>query len=160
AVAWLLTVPCALAAALAVLALGPPLGRILHSGPDPYRFWRELSWAVIPEPTEQGRFLLALGAPLLLTAAIVAAVRRGWRASARAVAVGVPLAQAAGLALVVACVVAQFGLRFEVPIYPQGVVHRWRYFTPPTYGVAAAFAAGAWLALARGRERLAGALRE
>lgn len=152
-IAWLLALPCALVAALAILVLGPPLGRLLHSGGNPYRFWRELSWAVIPEPTEQGRFLVALGAPLLLAGATIAAVRRGWRPSAQALAVGVPLAQALGIALVVACAIAQFGLHFEVPIYPQGVVHKWRYFTPATYVAALLFAGGAWLALTRPRAR-------
>src|SRR5690242_1816614 len=90
-IAWLLALPCALVAALAILALGPPLGRLLHSGGNPYRFWREVSWAVIPEPTEQGRFLLALGAPLLLAGTTMGAVRRGWRPPARALAIGVPL---------------------------------------------------------------------
>jgi len=161
-IAWLLALPCALVAALAILVLGPPLGRLLHSGGNPYRFWRELSWAVIPEPTEQGRFLLALGAPLLLAGTTMGAVRRGWRPSPRALAIGVPLAQALGVALVVACAIVQLGLRFEVPIYPQGVVHKWRYFTPATYVAAAAFAAGAWLGLTRPawRERLAALVRE
>ncbi len=161
-IAWLLALPCALVAALAILALGPPLGRLLHSGGNPYAIWRELSWAVIPEPTEQGRFLLSLGAPLLLAAATIGAVRRGWRPTPRLVALGVPVAQALGLALVAACVVAQFGLRFEVPIYPQGVVHTWRYFTLATYGVAFAFAGGLWVALSRPawRERLVAAVRE
>jgi hypothetical protein len=161
-IAWLLALPCALVAALAVLVLGPPLGRLLHSGANPYRFWRELSWAVIPEPTEQGRFLLALGAPLLLAGATIAAVRRGWRPPPRALAVGVPLAQALGAALAAACVIAQFRLRFEVPIYPQGVVHTWRYFTPATYVAALLLAGGAWLALtnAPARGRLAALVRE
>jgi hypothetical protein len=161
-IAWLLALPCALVVALAILALGPPLGRLLHSGGNPYRFWRELRWAVIPEPTEQGRFLISLGAPLLLAGATVGAVRRSWQPSARLATVGVPLAQALGIALVVACVVAQLGLRFEVPIYPQGVVHKWRYFTPATYVAALLLAGGAWLALARPRAhaRLAALVRE
>jgi hypothetical protein len=161
-IAWLVGLACALIGALAILALGPPLGRLLHSGGNPYQFWREVRWAVVPEPTEQGRFLLALAVPMLLALAVVGAVRRGVRLPARAVALGAPLAQALGAALVVACVVAQQRLRFEVPIYQEGVVHRWRYFTPATLAVAAVLAGALAVALARGalRERFAALVRE
>jgi hypothetical protein len=162
ALAWLLAVPVALLAIVLVALLGPPLGRLLHAGGNPYGVWRELRWAVVAEPTEQGRFLLALAAPLLLAGALVAAARRGIALPHRAAAVAVPLAQVAMLAGIVACVVVQQRLVYEVPIYQAGVSHRWRYFTPTTLVAAAALTAVAFVALDRPawRARVSTALRE
>ena len=162
ALAWLLAVPVALLAIALVALLGPPLGRLLHAGGNPYDFWRELRWAVVAEPTEQGRFLLALGAPLLLAGALTAAVRRGVALPPRLAAAAVPLAQAAALAGIAVCVVVQQRLVYEVPIYQLGVSHRWRYFTPATLIVAAALTAVAYVVLARPalRARAAALLRE
>src|SRR6185312_12663861 len=75
--AWLLAVPVALLAIALIALLGPPLGRLLHSGGAHYTFWTELRWAVRPEPTEQGRYLLSLAAPFVLAGALVASARRG-----------------------------------------------------------------------------------
>jgi hypothetical protein len=162
ALAWLLAVPVGLLAVVLILLLGPPLGRLLHSGGDPYTFWRELRWAVVQEPTEQGRFLLAVGAPLLLVGALAASTRRGLALPARLPAVAVPLAQAATLALALLCVVVQQRLVYEVPIYQPGISHRWRYFTPATLVVAALLTAAALAVLRRPalRARAAAALRE
>lgn len=162
ALAWLLAVPFALVAIAAVALLGPPVGRLLHSGGNPYAFWRDLRWAVVPEPTEQGRFLLALAAPLLFAGALAVVVRRGMSLPARVAALGVPLAQALLLALAVVCVVAQQRLVYEVPIYQPGVSHRWRYFTPATLVAAGVLAAGAFVVLDRPawRARVAAWLRE
>ncbi|HZV72473.1 MAG TPA: hypothetical protein VFF79_02050 [Conexibacter sp.] len=162
ALAWVLAVPVALLAIALIALLGPPLGRLLHSGGDPYTFWRDLRWAVVPKPTEQGRFLLALAAPLLLAGALVATVRRGLALPTRVAAVAVPLAQALLVAFAVVCVVVQQRLVYEVPIYQAGVSHRWRYFTPATLVVAAVLTAGAFALLGRPapRARLAGWLRE
>jgi hypothetical protein len=162
AAAWLLALPCALLAALAIALLGPPLGRLLHAGAPSYTLWRDVRWAAIPEPTEQARYLLALGAPLLLALAMVGVVRRGVRLAPRAVALGVPAVQALGLALVAICVVVQERRRYEVPYYEATVVHRWRYFTPPTLAAAVALAVGALLALRSGavRARLSAWARE
>jgi hypothetical protein len=153
AAAWLIALPCALLAALAIALLGPPLGRVLHAGAPSYTLWRDVRWAALPEPTEQARYLLALGAPVLFALATVAAMRRGLRLPARMVALGVPAVQALGLALVAVCVVVQERHRYEVPYYQATVVHRWRYFTPPTLAVAIALAAGALLALRSGAVR-------
>lgn len=160
--AWLLAVPIALLSIAAIVLLGPPLGRVLHSGGNPYTFWRDLRWAVVPEPTEQGRFLLALAAPLLFAAALAALARRGVTVPAPVAAIGVPLAQGALLALAVVCVVVQQRLVYEVPIYQAGVTHRWRYFTPATLVAAAIIAAAAFAVLDRPawRVRVATALRE
>ncbi|HEU4702324.1 MAG TPA: hypothetical protein VFS37_07560 [Conexibacter sp.] len=162
ALAWLLAVPFALVAIAAIALLGPPLGRLLHAGENPYTFWRDLRWAVVQEPTEQGRFLLALVAPLLFAGALAAAARRGPVLPARAAALAVPLAQLALLALAVVCVVVQQRLVYEVPIYQPGVSHRWRYFTPATLAAAGALAVGAFVALDRPawRARVASWLRE
>jgi len=162
ALAWLLAVPFALVAIAAIALLGPPLGRLLHSGGNPYTFWRDLRWAVVPEPTEQGRFLLALAAPLLFAGALAAVVRRGVSVPARVASLGVPLAQALLLALAAVCVVVQQRLVYEAPIYQAGVSHRWRYFTPVTLAAAVVLAAGAFVVLDRParRGRVAAALRE
>ncbi|HEX7290870.1 MAG TPA: hypothetical protein VF250_07035 [Conexibacter sp.] len=162
ALAWLLAVPVALLAIALIALLGPPLGRLLHAGGNPYTFWRELRWAVVQEPTEQGRFLLALVAPLLFAGALGALARRGVTLPSRVAAIGVPVAQLALLALALGCVVVQQRLVYEVPIYQEGVSHRWRYFTPATLVAAALLAAGAFAVLERPawRARVAAALRE
>src|SRR5215212_3238701 len=134
--AWSIAVPVALVSIVLIALLGPPLGRLLHSGGNPYAFWRDLRWAVVAEPTEQGRFLLALAAPLLFAGALVATARRGLTLPSRLAALGVPLAQVALLALAVVCIVVQQRLVYEVPIYQPGVSHRWRYFTPATLAAA------------------------
>ena len=162
ALAWLLAVPVALLAIALIALLGPPLGRLLHSGGAHYTFWSELRWAVVPEPTEQGRYLLSLTAPLLFAGALVAMVRRGLTLPPRVAAFAVPLAQAATLAFAVVCLVVQQRLVYEVPIYQPGIFHRWRYFTPATLVVAAALTAGAFAVLRRPAwlDRVAAALRE
>ena len=162
ALAWLLAVPVALISIVLIVVLGPPLGDVLHSGEHPYTFWQDLSWAVVAEPTEQGRFLLALAAPLLFAGALAAIARRGLTLSPRVVAVAVPLAQVALLAFAVVCIVVQQRLVYEVPIYQPGVSHRWRYFTPATLVAAGVLAAGAFVVLDRPawRARVASWLRE
>ncbi|MBS1869585.1 MAG: hypothetical protein JSS99_07975 [Actinobacteria bacterium] len=162
ALAWLVAVPVALVSVALVALLGPPLGRLLHAGGNPYTFWRDLRWAVVPEPTEQGRFLLALAAPLLFAGTLARVARRRVALPARVVALGVPLAQVALLALALVCVVVQQRLVYEVPIYQPGVAHRWRYFTPATLVAAAVLAAGAFVVLDRPawRARVGGWLRE
>jgi hypothetical protein len=149
AIAWLLAVPVALVSIGLIVLLGPPLGRLLHSGASPYTFWSDLSWAVVAEPTEQGRFLLALAAPLLFAGALAATARRGLSLSPRVAAVAVPLAQAVLLAFAVVCILVQQRLVYEVPIYQPGVSHRWRYFTPATLVAAGVLAAGAFVVLDR-----------
>jgi hypothetical protein len=162
ALAWLLAVPVALVAVALIALLGPPLGRLLHSGGNPYTFWRDLRWAVVPEPTEQGRFLLALAAPLLFAGALAALARRSVTLPARVPALAAPAAQLALLALAVVCIVVQQRLVYAAPIYQPGVSHRWRYFTPATLVAAAVIAAAAFAVLDRPawRARAARALRE
>lgn len=160
--AWLLSVPIAAVVVAAIVLLGPPLGDLLHASESPYAFWQDVQWAVMPEPTEQARFMLALASPPLLAFAVVLAVRRGVTLPARVVAIGVPLAQGLLLALIVACVAIQERHVYEVPLYQAGVTHRWRYFTPPTILVALVLAAAATVVLARAdlRARIARWTRE
>jgi hypothetical protein len=162
ALAWLLAVPVTLFAIALIVLLGPPLGRLLHAGENPYAFWRDLRWAVVAEPTEQGRFLLAIAAPLLFAGTLAATARRELTLPARLATLAVPLAQAALLALALVCVVVQQRLVYEVPIYQPGVSHRWRYFTPATLVAAAVLAAAAFAVLDRPawRTRVATVLRE
>jgi hypothetical protein len=162
ALAWLLAVPFALIAIALIALLGPPLGRLLHAGGNPYTFWRDLRWAVVQEPTEQGRFLLALAMPLLFAGTLAATARRSIALPGRAATLAVPAAQVALLALAVVCTVVQYGLVYEVPIYQPGVSHRWRYFTPATLVAAGVIAAGAFVVLDRPawQARAAAVLRE
>lgn len=140
--AWVLALPCAALAALAVIALGPPLGSAFFT-PDRVHF---VAQGATPEPTEHARYLIAAAAPFAL-AAIIAARGRAVadtplrRAVARA---GGPLL----LAFVVFALVAQRLLAFRGPLaklYPQHRV----YFTAPTLVATVLIAAGLAVALHR-----------
>jgi hypothetical protein len=76
-VAWVALLPCALLAVAAIALLGPPLGHALV-GHTSDQLWPPGWWQAAghPEPSKQGRFLVAVLAPLLLVAAILAGVRR------------------------------------------------------------------------------------
>jgi hypothetical protein len=128
-IAWLATLPCALVVLAAVVLLGPPLGRILFP-PTAMRFWVH---PIFREPTEHARFLLAVAGPLLLSAVVVALVRRAPR-NRPAARVAVHATRAALLAFVVFAVVAQHTLAYHglIALYP----HR-MYFTATTFVVAA-----------------------
>ncbi len=101
--AWIMLLPCAVAAVAAIALLGPPLGHTLFSGTSdqlwPPRWWEA---AGHPEPAKQARYLLAALAPFVLAAGILAAARRGLRLR-RTVVVSTTLAS---YALVLALVVA------------------------------------------------------
>ncbi|MFL5817083.1 MAG: hypothetical protein ACJ76L_05725 [Conexibacter sp.] len=136
--AWLAVVPTAVLTVLAVIVLGPPLGRLLPA--SHLHFWSEVVADVRPEPTEQARYLVALGAPLLLSGCTVLLVRHV-AISARAAAAAAAVEIVAVLALAV-CFVLQRVLRAQDADGPV-----------PYFGVASilvAFAvAGAIVALAR-----------
>src|SRR6478735_1038660 len=69
--AWLALLPCAAVVVLAIVLLGPPLGRAIF--PRNVVTFLPSIQAILaprPEPTEQARFLLALLGPLLLSGAI------------------------------------------------------------------------------------------
>ncbi|HEX5145490.1 MAG TPA: hypothetical protein VFV85_00600 [Conexibacter sp.] len=146
--AWLLAVPVAAVGAALVWLLGPPLGRAMTPAHAPYAYWAHLDFVLHPEPTEQARYLLSLLVPLLLAGAVAAVVRRGPRVPARAVALGVPLAQALLVVAVAASLVAQYRISYGVLYTEQpGVSFSRHYFTPATLLVAGAFAAAVALLL-------------
>jgi hypothetical protein len=107
--AWLAAIPTAAVAVLAILLLGPPLGRALLA-PVQARVWSEWYWAVRPEPVEQGRFLVALVAPLLLAGLTVVGVRLRPRATSATLAALVLAAQVVAVAFVAVCLLRQHGV--------------------------------------------------
>jgi hypothetical protein len=106
AIAWLAVPWCAAVTALAVHLLGPPLGAALFPFPNTAFLpgQREFMW---PEPTESARYVLALGGPILLACTVAALSRRAPRLPPVVASVGVALAQAALVAVLVACFVGQ-----------------------------------------------------
>ena len=153
--AWLVAVPCSLLTTVAVVALGPPLGRALFR-PDQVEFVDGGAW---PEPTEHARYLIAAAAPF-----VVACIVAAWGRSIADTPLRRTVARAGGpllLAFTVFALVAQHTLAFRgafSTIYPQ---HR-IYFTPATL-VVAVLLAGALVATLRRPtvvERLRGSLRE
>lgn len=147
-VAWSAAVPAGAIGALAVLVLGPAVGRALL-GPGGVSLWSSFAFEVRPEPVEQGRYLVALAAPALLLAAIVvAACSRAWRA-ARWVAPAALLVQLAGIAFAALCVVQQQE-HVLGPLYPAGetVARSIRFFSDRALA-GAALGTVALVALAR-----------
>jgi hypothetical protein len=143
AVAWLLTVPCALVTAAAVWLLGPPLGRLILPLQDPLQFWRHLGFFIQPEPVEQSRFLLSLGGPMLLALTTLVAVRRMPRVPERAIAALVTSAQGVTVGFVVMCVVVQERFRYPPRYgYVEGLFFKHVYFTPRSLAVGVAIALG------------------
>jgi hypothetical protein len=136
--AWLCAIPCAAVVAITMLVLGPPLGTLLTPSPGPYTFFREVLWVIHPEPTEQARYLIALGAPLLISVAVAVMTRSQPRISCRVADVAVIGTQLALVLVVVASLVIQYRLRLGF-IYTRGfeATTRVRYFTPETLTVAA-----------------------
>jgi hypothetical protein len=141
--AWLAVIPCAALTLSAIVLLGPPIGRLLPAD-ESARFWEALRVGVRPEPTEHGRYVAALGAPLLLAALVLAGARRPWRATRTARAL-VAASQLAMLGFAVVCVLRQhevFGA-----LYPPDIL------LPPLhdyfpFGTLAAAAAGALAVMA------------
>jgi hypothetical protein len=146
--AWLLALPCALVTLLLIVTLGPVVGDTLLP-PSSVQFFALPQIFLAPEPHEQGRFLVALLGPLLLAGATVALARRGPRMRAPVAHALVWAVQAALVAFVVVCVVAQrrhvFAFQAEEPF-------KQRYFTDATL-LAAALAAAA-IAAAAGSARV------
>jgi hypothetical protein len=142
--AWLAAVPTAALTLLAIVAIGPSLGSLLLPT-QPARFLSSLV-GERPEPTEQGRYLVVLAAPLFLTALTVLLVRRPRLAPARA-ALLARLVELAGLLVVAACFVAQrLQAGQQLVAVPSPVV----YFTLPTVVVALLIAGGLVAALRSG----------
>jgi hypothetical protein len=151
--AWLCAIPCAAVAALAILVLGPPLGRLLLPARNPYTFLPGAG-TPHPEPTEQARYLIALAAPLLGSLATAAAPRRLARVPQRFVGAVVTATQIALVGVVIASIVAQYRLRFGA-IYTRGLepTLTLHYFTPATLATAALLAGATAAALRSERLR-------
>jgi hypothetical protein len=135
--AWLAVAPCALVTLGAVVLLGPSIGRTFLA-PRGGAFWPSVQpvQAILPEPEEHGRFLVALLGPVLLVAAVI-----GGRARAalptQAVRILVPLAQLVVTVALVVFLIAQRRLWYGLP---YGGPLRRVYFTHATIVVAAAVA--------------------
>jgi hypothetical protein len=147
--AWLSVLPIAAGAVLAFLVLAPPLGRLLFSGNGSYAFLPDVAQNVRPEPTEHARYLLALCVPALLAIAIAVAPRWQPRIAGSLARVALPVAQLLLGGVVVACIVAQYRLRYGEVYLEPGTAGPFalRYFTPPTLAVAAALAVTALAAI-------------
>src|SRR5215207_6616965 len=110
--AWLCAIPCAAIAAVAILVLGPPLGRLLSPAHSPYTFLAGVADGIRPEPTEHARYLIAICAPLLGALATAAAPRWLSRVPTNAVAPTVVATQVLLVGRVVGSIVAQYRFRF------------------------------------------------
>jgi hypothetical protein len=149
--AWIASAVACVAALVAMIVLGPPLGRLL--APDgSTRFWAGIAWMVRPEPTEHARYLLALLGSALLVVLTVALVRRPLPLSTVASARLVTALEALAVAGLAACFALQ---RRALFVRPYGRTPHVVYFTVPTLIVAAALAC-AFVATCR----RAGALRK
>jgi len=114
--AWAWALPCAAITVALVAWLGPPLSHVLYPGaPLPVLPTVEAN----PEPVEDTRYLLSLLGPVLLAAALLFAVPR-LTLSQRAGRVLAVVAQALGLAVIVACVVRQFGPSWRIEFFTVG----------------------------------------
>jgi hypothetical protein len=135
--AWLAATPTVVVGALAIVLLGPLLGNALLA-PGPARIWPDYEAIVRPEPAEHGRYLMALGVPLLLLALTLLGLRARPRWRPRTIDLLVVAVQVATFALLLICLLQQtelFG-----PLYPHVVpaAAPIEYFTRPTLFVAAA----------------------
>ncbi len=149
--AWIAALPCALLLLGAILLLGPPLGSLLF--PPPHDdFWPSMARIIRPEPTEHAAYAIALGGPLLLSAAVLGLLRRPPRIGTSARRLTIAAAQLAVCAFVAVCLVAQHVIWFEV-LFTLTVPQHYAYFTYPTIAVALAFAVAVTVALRADRAR-------
>lgn len=147
--AWLLALPGALMLLAAIVLLGPPLGRLLFPTLH-IAFWNTgiVTLAVRPEPTEQGRYVIAIAGPVALAGLLVALRGRPLPLRAGAVAA---LAQASQLllaAFVAAGLIAQYRVVYDAS-YSGSQPFRRVYFTPATLVVAALLTIGGIVLLRR-----------
>ena len=141
--AWILLVPCALVALAAVVLLAQPLGDVLvRPSDDP--LWPPTWWAARggPEPLEQARYLLAVGAVPLFAGLVLAGAGRAPRLSPLVVRAGVLAGQLLLAGFVALAVLGQRGDVFVGRPLPP-------VFGDVTLAVAAALTAVAVLALRR-----------
>jgi hypothetical protein len=149
--AWLAVVPVAAVALFALLVLAPPLGRLLFAGHGSYRFLPDVAPNVRPEPTEHARYLLAVGAPVLLALTTAGLARRQPRDGWRIARIARLAAQVLLGVVLIACIVVQYRLRYGGVYLEPGMAgsFRMRYFTPATLAVAVGLAAAALVAIPR-----------
>ncbi len=113
--AWLGVVPCAVATAVAVLVLGPPLATLLPAA-DLTGFWP--NQPLLPEPVEHARYFIALlGPPLLALAVLVGAARRVALPPSRTRTLR-GVGGAAVCAFLVLCLLAQNGVLLHANVPP------------------------------------------
>jgi hypothetical protein len=157
-VAWIAALPLALVAVPLIALLAGPVGTLVSPHADTTDL---LPWAqhyFRPEAREQGLYLLSLAVPLVLALVVVLAGGRVAALPPQRAARLALLARAALGVTVLACIVAQYQLRYE---WTQGPP-RYRFFTPATL-LAGALIAGAIATAARSaavRRRAHSALRE
>jgi hypothetical protein len=136
--AWICAVPCAILVVLAIVVLGPPLGRLFPT--SDVTFWpyvADVYEPPVPEATEHARYLLALTAPLVLTGVVVLELRRARLLQPGAIGGLVVGTQLALVLFLVTCFVVQWRYRFHLEGVEGG---RTVYFTLPTLVVAGAIA--------------------
>lgn len=138
-----MAVPTAIVVALAILVLGEPLGALLYPN-HPFHYWSGIiaQGSVLPEPTEQARFLISLTAPVLLVAGILALIRRPLRLRPQSTEDLVTTVQAIGLFFLIVCFVVQRTYVFGVLYTSAATAPHTVYFTIPTLLVAALLTAG------------------
>lgn len=147
--AWLLAAPCALLLLGAIVLLGPPLGSLLFPPPT-IEFWPAayVTLAIRPEPTEQARFVIALGGPVLLSALVVMLRSRPLPVRPATAAVLVQASQVLLATFVLVALIAQYGYTYDAS-YSGTEPFRRVYFTPATLVVAALLTAGGMALLRR-----------
>jgi len=147
--AWLLALPVALVLVVAIALLGPPLGRVLFPTLH-IPFWSTgiVTLAVRPEPTEQGRFVVAIAGPVVLAALLAALRGRPVPLRPAAVAALVRTSQALLAAFAATALVAQYRVVYDAS-YSGSQPFRRVYFTPATLAVSALLTLGAVLVLRR-----------
>jgi hypothetical protein len=154
--AWIALLPCAIVAVLAIVLLGPPLGHLLFPRSSD-ELWPPSWWEATgnPEPVKQARYLLALLAPALLVAVVLAGTRRPVTLRPRTVRALTSSSYAAVTALVAVALLEQHP--FVLPGIPAPAV-----FDLTTVIAAALLLLVATLALRRpgSRARIAALTRE
>jgi len=147
--AWLLALPGAVVLVAAIVLLGPPLGRLLFPTLH-VAFWDTgiVTLAVRPEPTEQGRYVIAIAGPVALSALLVALRGRPVPLRAGVTAALVRISQVLLAAFAATALFAQYRVVYDAS-YSGGQPFRRVYFTPATLVVSALLTVAAVLVLRR-----------
>ena len=137
----------------AILVLGPPLGDAALPSHSPYTFAATILGGLHPEPTEQGRYLIAICVPLLGAGRARCGAGAAGRPPNHAVAPIVVGTQLALVGVVVASIVAQYRFQFGPPLHagPASDVQV-HYFSAATLAVVSRSRRGS------GRSALGGAV--